>query len=47
MVESVKAKAEMSIFSIKKVKILFDLIPLFKLPYEPLFAKIEEQIAAI
>ncbi len=44
MVESVKAKAERSIFSIKKVIILFDLIPRLKLPHELLFAKIDEQI---
>ncbi len=44
MVESVKAKAEKSIFSIKKVTILFDLIPRLKLPYELLFARIDEQI---
>ncbi len=44
MVESVKAKAERSIFSIKKVTILFDLIPRLKLPPELLFAKIDEQI---
>ncbi len=44
MVESVKAKAERSIFSIKKVTILFDLIPGLKLPHESLFAKINEQI---
>ncbi len=44
MVESVKAKAERSIFSIKKGTILSDLIPRLKLPHEPLFAKIEEQI---
>ena len=44
MVESVKAKAERSIFSIKKGIILSDLIPRLKLPYEPLFAKIDEQI---
>lgn len=44
MVESVKAKAEKSIFLIKKGTILSDLIPHLKLPYEPLFAKIDEQI---
>lgn len=44
MVESVKAKAERSIFSIKKGTILSDLIPRLKLPPEPLFAKIDEQI---
>ncbi len=44
MVESVKAKAERSIFSIKKGTILSDLIPRLKLPHEPLFAKIDEQI---
>ncbi len=44
MVESAKAKAERSIFSIKKVIILFDLIPRLKLPHELLFAKIDEQI---
>ena len=44
MVESVKAKAERSIFSIKKGTILSDLIPRLKLPREPLFAKIDEQI---
>ncbi len=44
MVESVKAKAERSIFSIKKGTILSDLIPRLKLPYKPLFAKIDEQI---
>ena len=44
MVESVKAKAERSIFSIKKGTILSDLIPRLKLPDEPLFAKIDEQI---
>ncbi len=44
MVESVKAKAERSIFPIKKGTILSDLIPRLKLPYEPLFAKIDEQI---
>jgi len=44
MVESVKAKAERSIFSIKKGTILSDLIPSLKLPHEPLFAKIDEQI---
>ncbi len=44
MVESVKAKAETSIFSIKKGTILSDLIPRLKLPHEPLFAKIDEQI---
>lgn len=44
MVESVKAKAERSIFSIKKGTILPDLIPRLKLPHEPCFAKIEEQI---
>jgi hypothetical protein len=44
MVESVKAKAERSIFSIKKGTILSDLIPRLKLPHEPLCAKIDEQI---
>ncbi len=44
MVESVKAKAERSIFSIKKGTILSDLIPRLKLPHKPLFAKIAEQI---
>ncbi len=44
MVESVKAKAERSIFSNKKGTILSDLIPHLKLPHEPLFAKIDEQI---
>jgi len=44
MVESVKAKAERSIFSIKKGTILSDLIPRLKLPHEPLFARIDEQI---
>ncbi|NOR21896.1 MAG: hypothetical protein GQ476_04325 [Candidatus Aminicenantes bacterium] len=44
MVESVKAKVERSIFSIKKGTILSDLIPSLKLPHEPLFAKIDEQI---
>jgi len=44
MVESVKAKAERSVFSIKKGTILSDLIPRLKLPHEPLFAKIDEQI---
>jgi len=43
MVESVKAKAERSIFSIKKSTILSDLISRLKLPHEPLFAKIDEQ----
>ncbi len=45
MVESVKAKVERSIFSIKKGTILSGLIPRLKLPHEPLFAKIDEQIA--
>jgi hypothetical protein len=44
MVESVKVKAEGSVFSIKKDTILSDLIPRLKLPHEPLFAKIDEQI---
>jgi hypothetical protein len=44
MVESVKAKAERSIFSIKKGIILSDLIPCLKLPLEHLFARIDEQI---
>jgi hypothetical protein len=44
MVESVKAKAERSIFSIKKDTILSGLIPWVTLPYESLFAKIDEQI---
>ena len=44
MVESVKAKAERSIFSIKKGTMLSDLIPCLKLPHESLFAKIDEQI---
>ncbi len=44
MVESVKATAERSIFSIKKGTILSDLIPRLKLPREPLFARIDEQI---
>ena len=44
MVESVKAKAERSIFSNKKGTILSDLIPRLKLPHESLFAKIDEQI---
>ena len=44
MVESVKAKAERSIFSIKKGTILSGLIPRLKLPHEPLFAKIDKQI---
>jgi len=43
MVESVKAKAERSIFSIKKGTILSDLIPRLKLPHAPLFAKTDEQ----
>jgi len=43
MVESVKAKAERSIFSIKKGTILSDLIPRLMLPHEPLFARIDEQ----
>jgi hypothetical protein len=42
MVESVKAKAERSFFSIKKGTILSDLIPRLKLPHEPLCAKIDE-----
>ncbi len=44
IVESVKIKAERSIFSIKKSTILSDLISRFKLLHEPLFAKIDEQI---
>jgi len=44
MVESVKAKAERSIFSIKKDTILSGLIPRLKLPYDPPLAKIDEQI---
>ncbi len=44
MVESVKVKAEGSIFSIKKDTILSDLIPRLRLPHKPLFAKIDEQI---
>jgi len=44
MVESVKVRAEGSIFSIKKGIILSDLIPHLKLIHEPLFAKIDEQI---
>jgi hypothetical protein len=44
MVESVNVKAEGSVFSIKKGAILSGLIPHLKLPHEPLFAKIEEQI---
>jgi hypothetical protein len=44
MVESVNVKAEGSVFSIKKGTILSGLIPHLKLPHEPLFAKIEEQI---
>jgi len=45
MVESVKAKAERSIFSIEKGIILSGLNPRLKLPHEPLFAKIDDQIA--
>ncbi len=44
MVESVKAKAERFIFSIKKGTILSDLILRLKLPHEPLFARIDEQV---
>lgn len=44
MVESVNVKAERSVFSIKKGKILSDLIPHLKLPHKPLFANIEEQL---
>jgi len=44
MVESVKVKAEGSIFSIEKGTIISDLIPRLKLPHAPLFAKIDEQI---
>jgi hypothetical protein len=44
MVDSVKAKAKRSIFSIKKGTILSDLIPRLKLPPVPLFARIDEQI---
>jgi len=44
MVESVKVKAEGSIFSIKKDTILSDLIPRLKLPHEPFFARLDEQI---
>ncbi len=44
MVESVKAEVEGSIFSIKKGTILSDLIPRLKLPQEPLFVRIDEQI---
>jgi len=44
MVESAKIKAEDSVFSIKKGIILSDLIPRLKLPHEPPFAKLGEQI---
>jgi len=44
MVESVKIWAEDSVFSIKKGIILSDLIPRLKLPHEPPFAKLGEQI---
>ncbi len=44
MVESVNVKAEGSVFSIKKGKILSGLIPHLKLPYKPLSADIEDQI---
>jgi hypothetical protein len=45
MVESVNVKAEASVFSIKKGKILSGLIPHFKLLHEPLFGNIEDKIA--
>jgi hypothetical protein len=44
MVESVKAKAERSIFSIKKGTILSDLIPRLMLSHAPLFAWNDEKI---
>ena len=44
MVESVKVKAEGSIFSIKKGTILSDLIPRLKLSRAPLFAWNDEKI---
>jgi hypothetical protein len=43
MVESVKVKAEWSVFSVKKDTIFSALIPRFKLLPESLFAKIDEQ----
>jgi hypothetical protein len=44
MVESVKIKAEGSVFSIKKGIILSDLNPGFKLPHESFGATLGEQI---
>jgi hypothetical protein len=45
MVESVNAKTEGSVFSIKKGKIPSGLIPHLKLPHEPFLGNIEDKIA--
>ena len=47
MAESVKVKAEGSVFSVKKGTLLSDVIPRLKLSKEPLFARIEGQLAGL
>jgi len=47
MAESVKVRAEGSVFSVKKGTLLSDVIPRLKLSKEPLFARIDGQLALI
>ena len=47
MAESVKVRAEGSVFSVKKGTLLSEIIPRLKLSGEPLLARIDGQLALI
>ncbi len=47
MAESVKVRAEGSVYSVKKGTLLSDIIPRLKLSKEPLFARIDGQLAEL